>query len=136
MDWDDKAFYLISPHGLHALMSIYDRVGYALIDTSRSLLENAIIAILHGDLDIAAYWVMRDNGGIFSDIATGIARRAKLGAITHGERNWEKGLPQEDTINHILGHLFMLICGDPSDNHLDAVLWGLHAYFHFQATPK
>jgi hypothetical protein len=66
-----------------------------------------------------------------------LAARYALGAETHGERNWELGLPVGDTINHLIRHLEhwreSLQRGErDADDHLAAVAWGAFALMHFE----
>ena len=61
-----------------------------------------------------------------------LARRYAMGAATHGERNWERGLPTGSTINHLMRHLELWRAGDRSDDHLAAVAWGAFALMFFE----
>lgn len=63
-----------------------------------------------------------------------LARRYGDGAKTHGERNWEQGVPASTTVNHMVRHLFLWLWGDRSDDHLAAVAWGAFALMHYEAT--
>lgn len=40
------------------------------------------------------------------------------GCAKYGPRNWEKGIPQTDLINHALAHLARYLHGDASEDHL------------------
>lgn len=61
-----------------------------------------------------------------------LARRYAMGCATHGERNWEQGLPTGSTINHLVRHLEAWRDGDRSDDHLAAVAWGAFALMFFE----
>lgn len=61
-----------------------------------------------------------------------VAKRYADGAIKHGDRNWEKGIPASVTINHMLNHLNKWQSGDRSDDHLAAVAWGALALLHYE----
>lgn len=62
-----------------------------------------------------------------------LARRYKLGADNHGARNWEKGMPASNALNHIETHINKWKAGDTSDDHLAGAAWGLFALMHFEA---
>ena len=66
-----------------------------------------------------------------------LAARYALGAATHGDRNWEYGLPWGDTYNHLMRHLELwrasVIAGKPdADDHLAAAAWGCFALMFFE----
>jgi len=54
------------------------------------------------------------------------------GASKYGERNWEKGLPESNLVNHALYHLFKLTEGDTSENHLSHLVWNVLTIIHFR----
>ena len=54
------------------------------------------------------------------------------GASKYGERNWEKGLPKSNLINHALHHLFKLVEGDTSENHASHLVWNVMTIIHFR----
>jgi hypothetical protein len=56
----------------------------------------------------------------------------KKGGEKYGERNWEKGLPVDDTINHALQHLYKYLAGDTSEAHLSHALCNLLFVNHFE----
>jgi len=58
------------------------------------------------------------------------------GARKYGERNWEKGLPKSNLINHALHHLFKLVEGDTSENHASHLVWNVLTLIHFQMEGK
>lgn len=41
-----------------------------------------------------------------------------LGAKTHGDRNWEKGMPVSVCLNHASDHIYAYMADDKSCNHL------------------
>ena len=41
-----------------------------------------------------------------------------LGAKTHGDRNWEQGMPVSVCMNHAYDHMGAYMAGDQSANHL------------------
>lgn len=63
-----------------------------------------------------------------------LAKRYADGAVTHGDRNWEKGIPASVNLNHLEGHLQQWKAGDTSEDHLAAIAWGVFALMHFEAT--
>lgn len=58
------------------------------------------------------------------------------GAASHGERNWEQGLPKESTIQHLLWHwnqyLAPTIPPITKEDHLAKVMWGIATLLHFE----
>lgn len=46
------------------------------------------------------------------------------GAKDHGDRNFEKGMPQSRYIQSMFRHLIQYIGGDRSEDHLAAFVWG------------
>lgn len=66
-------------------------------------------------------------------------RKAKVyaeGALSHGERNWEKGMPVKVILNHAKRHLNMWERGDRSEDHIAKVAWGMDAIMHLEETGK
>ena len=64
----------------------------------------------------------------------GIARRLALGAVAHGERNWESGGAEfvKATKNHLMGHLLnYLATGQQED--LDAIGCNYAFLAHFRS---
>jgi hypothetical protein len=56
------------------------------------------------------------------------------GAEKWGERNWEKGMPNSETLNHAARHLFKYLSGDRSVDHLAKVAWGMFTAMHMEKT--
>ena len=54
------------------------------------------------------------------------------GTVKFGERNWEKGIPECNLVNHALYHLFRLHAGDQSEHHLSHLVWNVITIIHFQ----
>ena len=54
------------------------------------------------------------------------------GAIKYGERQWEKGIPEANLVNHALFHLFKLAEGDTTENHLSHLVWNVLTIIHFR----
>jgi hypothetical protein len=71
-----------------------------------------------------------------SDIAHLYAQALHEGATKYGERNWEKGIPESNLINHALYHLFKLVSGDESENHRSHLVWNVLTLVHFREHNK
>lgn len=54
------------------------------------------------------------------------------GAKKYAPRNWEKGMPVGDTMNHVLKHLNQWLAGDTNEDHLAHAAWGLFAIMHYE----
>ena len=68
------------------------------------------------------------------------ARRESIimaeGARTHGDRNWEKGIPAEVCLNHLERHLIRYKMGDRSEDHLAKIRVGAGFLIHFEELAK
>ena len=53
------------------------------------------------------------------------------GASKYGERNWEKGLPQENLVSHAVHHLIAYVCGDTTEQHFGHLIWNVVTLIHF-----
>lgn len=81
----------------------------------------------------------RDADGERYDLITPVGQRrlAKIyaeGAVHHGERNWEGGIPASVTLNHVERHLNLWKQGDRSEDHLAKIAWGCFAIMHYEET--
>lgn len=56
------------------------------------------------------------------------------GAVKYGARNWLKGIPASDLINHAIRHIYLWLGGDMSEDHLAHAAWNLLAVMHFEDT--
>lgn len=60
------------------------------------------------------------------------------GAKTHGDANWEKGVPIDATLNHLERHLQLWKMEQKTgekigkDDHLAKVAWGAFAIMHYE----
>jgi len=60
------------------------------------------------------------------------------GAKTHGDANWEKGVPIDATLNHLERHLQLYKMEKKSgkkigeDDHMAKVAWGAFAILHYE----
>ena len=60
------------------------------------------------------------------------AIRMAEGAATHGERNWETGVPISVCLNHLERHLIQYKMGDRSTDHLAAIRCNAGFLIHFE----
>ncbi len=60
------------------------------------------------------------------------AIRMAEGAATHGERNWETGVPPGVCLNHLERHLIQYKMGDRSTDHLAAIRCNAGFLIHFE----
>lgn len=58
------------------------------------------------------------------------------GATKYGPRAWERGIPNDNLLNHSLAHLVAYMNGDRTEDHLPKVAWGLFALMHFEEKPS
>ena len=49
-----------------------------------------------------------------------------LGAQQHGDKNWEKGLPDESYTESMDRHMAQYIMGDRSEDHLSAIIFAVN----------
>jgi hypothetical protein len=61
-----------------------------------------------------------------------IAIRFEGGAIGHGDRNWEKGMPIGRILSSAARHIAQAIDGQTDEDHLAAAGWGVMAAMHMQ----
>jgi hypothetical protein len=54
------------------------------------------------------------------------------GAKKYAPRNWEKGIPASNLLNHLINHIEQWRSGDRSEDHLAHAAWGLFALMHFE----
>jgi hypothetical protein len=63
-----------------------------------------------------------------------LARAYAEGAAKYGDRNWERGLPASNLINHALRHIYLWLMGRDDEDHLSHATWNLCALMHFENT--
>lgn len=65
-----------------------------------------------------------------------IAETYAEGSIKYGDRNWEKGLPFSNILNHVLAHIYEYMDGasldDDAEDNLAHAAWGLIALMHYE----
>jgi len=54
------------------------------------------------------------------------------GAEKYGDRNWEKGIPESNLVNHAIGHIVMIEAGDTSEDHVAHLIWNVLTFIHFR----
>lgn len=67
----------------------------------------------------------------------GLERLAVLygkGALVHGERNWEKGMPTDDIANRAMRHLNQYIRGERHEDFPAKVAWAMFAIMRMEET--
>jgi hypothetical protein len=55
-----------------------------------------------------------------------LAKHFEGGAVVHGPRNWEKGLPVSEYINSLVRHINAFKRGETDERHDRAILWNAH----------
>jgi len=60
------------------------------------------------------------------------ALRFEGGAVEHGDRNWEKGMPRDRLYDSAMRHLVRWFEGDNSEDHLAAAGWQIDAAMYFE----
>lgn len=61
-----------------------------------------------------------------------LAELLERGAAKYGERNWEKGMPTSRCFDSALRHLFQALEGEPTEDHLAAVVFNVAAVMHYR----
>ena len=54
-----------------------------------------------------------------------LSKHFEEGVNTHGERNWENGIPMHSFLDSALRHLFKYIDGQTDEDHLCAAAWNI-----------
>lgn len=54
-----------------------------------------------------------------------LSKHFEEGVKTHGERNWENGIPMHSFLDSALRHLFRYIDGQTDEDHLCAAAWNV-----------
>jgi hypothetical protein len=52
------------------------------------------------------------------------------GSLKYGDRNWEKGIPVSNLLNHALAHIVQYLAGDTTEDHMAHAAWNLFAVMH------
>ncbi len=58
------------------------------------------------------------------------------GAVNHGDRNWEKGLPMSRCIESAIRHIYQYLEGMRDEDHLGQATWNLFAAMHVEEMIK
>lgn len=61
-----------------------------------------------------------------------LALRYQIGLTKYGKNNWQKGIPTDNILDHLLTHLQHWTSGDRSDDHLAGAMWGIATLMHFE----
>jgi len=61
-----------------------------------------------------------------------LAQVYERGAINHGDRNWEKGLPLSRCMSSTLRHLNQYLNGERDEDHLAQAAWNIFAAMHIE----
>jgi hypothetical protein len=56
-----------------------------------------------------------------------LAKRFEYGAKKYNDRDWEKGIPNEQLLDSALRHVFQYMRGCKDEDHLSASIWNLMA---------
>ncbi len=65
----------------------------------------------------------------------GLKRLAKVyerGAVNHGDRNWEKGIPLGRCLESAIRHIYQYLEGMRDEDHLGQAAWNLFAAMHIE----
>ena len=54
------------------------------------------------------------------------------GAVNHGDRNWEKGLPMSRCMESAIRHIYQYLEGMRDEDHLGQAAWNLFAAMHIE----
>jgi len=78
-----------------------------------------------------------DTADVRYDLITpvGLRRIAETyaeGAVKYTPRNWEKGIPASNLLNHAMRHVELWRGGDRSEDHLAHATWNLMTIMHFE----
>lgn len=78
--------------------------------------------------------------GRYDLISTYALRRLAVvyekGALNHGDRNWEHGLPRSRCLNSAMRHLQQALAGETDEDHLAQCAWNVFAAMHFESTGR
>ena len=78
----------------------------------------------------------REGKGRYDLISPHMLRRLagvyERGAVNHGDRNWEKGVPFSRLIDSALRHTNQYLEGNRDEDHLAQAIWNLSAMIHFE----
>jgi len=78
-----------------------------------------------------------DASGVRYDLITpiGLRRLAETcaeGARKYGDRNWLKGIPASEMLNHAVRHIYLWLEGDRGEDHLAHAAWNILGVCHFE----
>lgn len=61
-----------------------------------------------------------------------LAETCAHGAKIYGDRNWERGIPASQMLNHAIRHVYLWLQGDASEDHLAHAAWNILGVCHFE----
>ena len=61
-----------------------------------------------------------------------LARVYERGAVNHGDRNWEKGIPLSRCMESAIRHIYQYLEGMRDEDHLGQAAWNLFAAMHVE----
>ena len=61
-----------------------------------------------------------------------LAKHYEKGAVKYGDRNWEKGIPNDSFIDSALRHINQYQSGQRDEDHLSAAVFNLFGIVHFE----
>lgn len=75
------------------------------------------------------------------EMVIALARHYQVGAIAHGERNWEKGLSWCGMLKSIMSHSWAWLRGEDYDvatgsHHMICVIWNAAALYAYHIRPN
>lgn len=56
------------------------------------------------------------------------------GAVRHGDRNWENGMPTHDILNRAMRHLVQYLKGERQEDFPAKIAWAMFAIMRMEAT--
>lgn len=61
-----------------------------------------------------------------------LAETCAEGARKYGDRNWLKGIPASEMLNHAIRHIYLYLEGDATEDHLAHAAWNILGVCHFE----
>ena len=61
-----------------------------------------------------------------------LAETCAEGSKKYGDRNWERGIPASQMLNHAIRHIYLWIQGDRTEDHLAHAAWNVLGVAHFE----
>ena len=124
--------YDLIPSSIIGTLLKHDKQAYVFAVNLRAYLhdESVLYSLLHSLTEVVS--PVSD----YTTLAHFYAQALHEGAVKYGERNWEKGIPESNLLNHAFYHLFQLVLGDESENHKSHLVWNVLTLIHFRLQGK